>query len=33
MKRADYISWDEYFMGIAILDARRSKDTNTQVVA
>ena len=24
MKRADYISWDEYFMGIAMLAARRS---------
>ena len=30
MKRADYISWDEYFMGIAMLAARRSKDPNTQ---
>ncbi len=33
MKRTDYISWDEYFMGIAILAARRSKDPNTQVGA
>ena len=33
MKRKDYISWDEYFMGIAILAARRSKDPNTQVGA
>ena len=33
MKRTDYISWDEYFMGIAILSARRSKDPNTQVGA
>lgn len=33
MKRADYISWDEYFMGIAILSARRSKDPNTTVGA
>ena len=33
MKRADYISWDEYFMGIAMLAARRSKDPNTQVGA
>lgn len=32
-KRADYISWDEYFMGIAILSAKRSKDPNTQVGA
>ena len=33
MKRADYISWDEYFMGIAMLAAKRSKDPNTQVGA
>jgi len=33
VKRADYISWDEYFMGIAMLAARRSKDPNTQVGA
>ena len=33
MKRADYISWDEYFMGIAILSSKRSKDPNTQVGA
>lgn len=32
-KRDDYISWDEYFMGIAMLSARRSKDPNTQVGA
>lgn len=32
-KRNDYISWDEYFMGIAILSAKRSKDPNTQVGA
>ena len=31
MKREDYISWDEYFMGVAILSGRRSKDPNTQV--
>ena len=31
MKRQDYISWDEYFMGVAMLAARRSKDPNTQV--
>ena len=30
-KRTDYISWDEYFMGIAQLSAMRSKDPNTQV--
>lgn len=33
MKRKDYISWDEYFMGIAKLSAQRSKDPNTQVGA
>lgn len=33
MKRQDYISWDEYFMGIALLAANRSKDPNTQVGA
>ncbi len=32
-KRQDYISWDEYFMGIAQLSAMRSKDPNTQVGA
>jgi len=32
-KRIDYITWDEYFMGIALLSARRSKDPNTQVGA
>lgn len=32
-KRRDYISWDEYFMGIAQLSAMRSKDPNTQVGA
>lgn len=31
--RNDYISWDEYFMGIALLSAMRSKDENTQVGA
>ncbi|SCW75575.1 dCMP deaminase [Lachnospiraceae bacterium C10] len=30
-KREDYISWDEYFMGIAMLSGMRSKDPNTQV--
>ena len=25
-KRSDYISWNEYFMGVAILAAQRSKD-------
>ena len=33
MKRIDYISWDQYFMGIAYLSAERSKDPNTQVGA
>ena len=32
-KRSDYISWDEYFMGIAHLSGMRSKDPNTQVGA
>ncbi len=32
-KRQDYISWDEYFMGVAKLAAMRSKDPNTQVGA
>ena len=32
-KRTDYISWDEYFMGIAMLSAQRSKDPSTQVGA
>ena len=33
MKRKDYITWDEYFMGVALLAAKRSKDPNTQVGA
>ncbi len=33
MKRKDYISRDEYFMGIALLSAQRSKDPSTQVGA
>ena len=33
MKRSEYLSWDEYFMGIAILSAERSKDNSTQVGA
>ena len=32
-KRNDYISWDEYFMGVAMLSACRSKDPNTRVGA
>jgi len=31
MKREGYISWDEFFMGVAVLAAQRSKDPNTQV--
>ena len=33
MKRSDYITWDEYFMGVASLSAQRSKDPSTQVGA
>ena len=33
MKRANAISWETYFMGIAHLSALRSKDPNTQVGA
>lgn len=33
MKRTDYLKWDEYFMGVALLSAQRSKDTSTQVGA
>lgn len=33
VKRNDYISWDEYFMGVAYLSGMRSKDPNTQVGA
>ena len=33
MKRDGYISWDEYFMGVSLLAAKRSKDPNTQVGA
>lgn len=32
-KRQDFITWDEYFMGVAMLSAMRSKDPNTQVGA
>lgn len=31
MKRSDYIDWDAYFMGIALLSSHRSKDPNTAV--
>lgn len=30
-KREDYITWDEYFMGVSKLSALRSKDPGTQV--
>ena len=33
LQRKEYISWDEYFMGIAVLSSMRSKDPNTQVGA
>ena len=33
MKRENYITWDDYIMGVAMLAARRSKDPNTQVGA
>jgi dCMP deaminase len=33
MKRGNYLGWDAYFMGVAALSARRSKDPNTQVGA
>lgn len=33
MKRMDYLSWDEYFMSVALLSAQRSKDNHTQVGA
>lgn len=32
-KRRDYISWDQYFMGIAFLACERSKDPATQTGA
>ena len=32
-KRKGYITWDEYFMGVAKLSAMRSKDPSTQVGA
>ena len=33
MKRKDYMRWDEYFMAVAKLAAKRSKDPSTQVGA
>ena len=32
-KRNDYLTWDEYFMRVAMLSGMRSKDPNTQVGA
>jgi dCMP deaminase len=32
-KREDYLTWDEYFMGVAALSGMRSKDPHTQVGA
>lgn len=32
-RKGDHIFWDEYFMGIALLSAKRSKDPSTQVGA
>ena len=32
-KRTDYLTWDEYFMGVATLSGMRSKDPHTQVGA
>lgn len=33
MKRTTCLNWDQYFMGIALLSAQRSKDPSTQVGA
>lgn len=32
-KRSGYIGWDQYFMGVALLAAQRSKDPGSQVGA
>ncbi len=32
-QRTDYLNWDAYFMGIALMSAERSKDPGTQVGA
>lgn len=32
-RREDYLSWEDYFMSVALLTAQRSKDPNTQVGA
>ena len=33
MKRQEYLSWDDYFMAVALLSGKRSKDPSTQVGA
>lgn len=33
MKRQEYLSWDDYFMSVALLSGKRSKDPSTQVGA
>ncbi len=33
MKKDNYLNWDEYFMGIALLSTNRSKDPHTSVGA
>ena len=30
-KRSGYLEWEDYFMGVAMLSAQRSKDPSTQV--
>ncbi len=32
-EETDFLSWDEYFMGIALLSSKRSKDPHTSVGA
>jgi len=32
-KHGEYLTWEEYFMGIALISAKRSKDPHTQVGA
>ncbi|HPN90227.1 MAG TPA: cytidine deaminase, partial [Bacilli bacterium] len=32
-KDTNYLSWDNYFMGVALLSSMRSKDPNTKVGA
>ena len=32
-KREGYLCWDDYFMSVALLSGKRSKDPNTQVGA